>query len=170
MRSVVDTHFSTNTPRASSQFSLSFLPSLKSCLIPFPPYLKLSLPPRHAVVPVYVTTFFLYIPPPPFHFPGARHFQVVTLSVPLPPSLLHSRTWCILSLCRVIGGFRLTGPGVTSSYVCVGERERERGNTDAPARPPVQRSPYRGSVPLRRSAPSYSTAAWRRPPLLMETW
>ena len=68
MRSVVDTHFSTNTPRASSQFSLSFLPSLKSCLIPFPPYLKLSLPPRHAVVPVYVTTFFLYIPPPPFPF------------------------------------------------------------------------------------------------------
>lgn len=133
MRSVVETHFSTNTPRAISQFSLSFLPFLKSCLIPFPPYLKLSLPPRHAVVSVYVTTFFLYIPPP--YFPGARHFQVVTLSVPLPPSLLHSRTWRILSLCRVIGGFRLTGPGVTSSYVCVREREREYRCARSPARP-----------------------------------
>jgi len=139
MRSVVETHFSTNTPRAISQFSLSFLLFLKSCPIPFPPYLKLSLPPRHAVVPVYVTTVFLYIPPP--HFPGARHFPssnpfcatpsifVALTDVAYPVSLSCYQgfppDW---ARCNVL--------------VCVREREREYRCARSPAHPPLALSGF----------------------------
>lgn len=152
MRSVVETHFSTNTPRAISQFSLSFLPFLKSCLIPFPPYLKLSLPPRHAVVPVYVTTFFLYIPPPFSWCP------------PLPSSNPFCATPSIfVALTDVtypvsLSCYRGFPPDWVRCNVLVCVRERERENTDAPARQPTARligvlSRYVAPLPLTRLPP-----------------
>lgn len=107
-------------------------------------------------------------PPPPFFFCNTLPFSScpplrssVTLSVPLVPALLHSQIWGIACLCRVIGSFRLTGPGVTSSSVRVREKERE-------IRQPAAR--LIRALPLRSVVPSYSHDAYRRPPLLMETW